>query len=316
MLAGTVNQNGTFSMKVEKVGIDTVLSGIIAMVCDAQGSKPPLRKLTDKLAGIFVPVIIGISLITFIIWLISDPVDGLTYGILSMVTVLVIACPCALGLAMPTAITMGVGIGAEKGILIKNVATLENAVKITAVVLDKTGTVTEGKPDVRQIIWYQDDEYFKRIFSSMEKFSEHPLAGAVVKYLGYKEMEPITDFRNIAGGITAVVNGVRYYAGNRKLMEKNGISLELNLSATEEIPDDKTNIWFATMGRVLAVATIEDVLRENVPDAVNKLKSMGMKIFMVTGDNQGAAGNVAEKINVDGYRANALPSDKIDFVKK
>lgn len=183
VFAGTINQKGSFRFRAEKVGAATMLAQIIRMVQEAQGSKAPVQKLADKIAGIFVPAIIGIALLSFVLWLVFDPSGGLTHGILATVTVLVIACPCALGLATPTAVMVGIGKGAEKGILIRDAVSLETAGKIDTVVMDKTGTLTEGKPVVTDIIWANGDDRAKAVFLSLEKLSEHPLADAVVHYL-------------------------------------------------------------------------------------------------------------------------------------
>lgn len=214
VFAGTINQKGSFRFRAEKVGAATMLAQIIRMVQEAQGSKAPVQKLADKIAGIFVPAIIGIALLSFVLWLVFDPSGGMTHGILAAVTVLVIACPCALGLATPTAVMVGIGKGAEKGILIRDAVSLETAGKIDTVVMDKTGTLTEGKPVVTDIVWANGDDRAKAVFFSLEKLSEHPLADAVVHYFAGVPTLNVERFGSLTGkGIEGTVDGVRYFAG-------------------------------------------------------------------------------------------------------
>ena len=220
VFAGTINQKGSFRFKAEKVGSETMLSQIIRMVQDAQGSKAPVQKLVDRIAAVFVPAIMGIALLAFVLWLIFDPVNGFTRGLLAAVTVLIIACPCALGLATPTAIMVGIGKGAETGILIKDAESLETAKGIDTIVLDKTGTVTEGKPVVTDFIWTAETPLLKNIFYSLEVSSEHPLAEAVANHLKGEAL-PINNFESLTGaGISGIVGEKRYYAGNLRLMKQ------------------------------------------------------------------------------------------------
>ena len=216
---GTINQKGSFEFKAEKVGSATLLSQIIKMVQEAQGSKAPVQKLVDKIAAVFVPVVLGIAVVSFLIWTIFGGENGFTHGLMAFVTVLVIACPCALGLATPTAIMVGVGKGAENGILIKDAESLELAQKINAVILDKTGTITEGKPSVTNAFWISDNENLKVILSSIEQQSEHPLADAVVNYLEVKDKVKLSDFESITGkGVKAHALGEYYFIGTKKLL--------------------------------------------------------------------------------------------------
>ena len=235
VFAGTINQRGSFRFRAEKVGADTVLAHIIRMVQDAQGSKAPVQRLVDRIAAIFVPTIIGIALLSFALWWALAPSDGFTHGLLALVTVLIIACPCALGLATPTAIMVGIGKGAEHGILIKDAESLEAARQIDSILLDKTGTVTEGHPTVTEMTWAEDSPAgLPDIFFSLEKQSEHPLAEAVVGHIQGREL-PVQDFESLTGmGAKAVCQGQTYYAGNLKLLERNGI--KENDEVAEEKP--------------------------------------------------------------------------------
>lgn len=264
VFAGTINQKGSFRFRAEKVGAATMLAQIIRMVQEAQGSKAPVQKLADKIAGIFVPAIIGIALLSFVLWLVFDPSGGMTHGILAAVTVLVIACPCALGLATPTAVMVGIGKGAEKGILIRDAVSLETAGKIDTVVLDKTGTLTEGKPVVTDIVWANGDDRAKAVFFSLEKLSEHPLADAVVHYFAGVPTLNVERFGSLTGkGIEGTVDGVRYFAGSRRLLDEQGIVVgkELNIEAQRLSAEAKSIVWFADSEQALAVAAIATASR-------------------------------------------------------
>jgi Cu2+-exporting ATPase len=231
VFAGTINQKGSFQYVAEKIGSDTLLSQIITMVQNAQGSKAPVQKLVDKIAGIFVPIVIGISIITLISWILLGGENGFTQGLLAMVTVLVIACPCALGLATPTAIMVGVGKGAEKGILIKDAESLELAKKIDTIIFDKTGTLTEGKPSVVASLWKEENHHLQGILFSIESKSEHPLAEAVVKHYSGMSFKTITDFESITGfGVKAKVEDKTYFVGSKRLLEDNSITIDNSFS--------------------------------------------------------------------------------------
>ncbi len=227
VFAGTINQKGSFRFRAAKVGTDTVLAQIIRMIQDAQGSKAPVQKLVDKVAAIFVPVIISIALLAFVLWITLAPANGFTHGLLALVTVLIIACPCALGLATPTAIMVGIGKGAERGILIKDAESLEIAKKVNTIVLDKTGTITEGKPVVAEIVWLHDNDSPKSIFCALEHHSEHPLAEAVVNYFGNTSAVPLEHFESLTGkGVKGIIEKETWFAGNAALMLENGIILD------------------------------------------------------------------------------------------
>ncbi|NDV58454.1 cation-translocating P-type ATPase [Bacteroides sp. 519] len=317
--AGTINQKGSFLFKAEKIGAETMLAHIIRMVQDAQGSKAPVQKLVDKIAAIFVPVIIGIAVLSFIIWLLLDPVSGFTHGLLAMVTVLVIACPCALGLATPTAIMVGIGKGAEKGILIKDAESLETARKVDTIVLDKTGTITEGKPLVLDMVWLGNKEYDKEVFLSLEKLSEHPLADAVVNYFSSVSPVSINNFKSITGkGIKGQYNGIDYYAGNSKLLEEQNITIDnsLRIASKRLSGEQKTVIWFADSSKALAVAGIIDSIKETSIKAITNLQASGINVYMLTGDNEATAREIATKAGIKHYKAEVLPNEKADFVKE
>lgn len=318
VFAGTINQKGSFRFSADKVGRDTVLAQIIRMVQDAQGSKAPVQKLVDKIASIFVPVIIGIAVLAFILWVIFDPSEGFIHGLLAMVTVLIIACPCALGLATPTAIMVGIGKGAENGILIKDAESLEIAKKIDTVVLDKTGTITEGKPVVTDLIWLNEDDQQGNIFFSMEKLSEHPLADAVTDYLENMSYIRPDNFESLTGrGIKASFNELTYYAGNRQLLEENNIQLvnELEKEAMRLMSESKTVIWFADSEKSLAIAGITDKIKDSSVIAIAELQSSGIDVYMLTGDNDATAKEIASKSGIKHYKAEILPEGKADFVK-
>ena len=239
--AGTINQKGSFRFQAEKVGSDTMLAHIIRMVQDAQGSKAPVQKLVDRIASVFVPAIMLIAFITFLAWLILAPSNGFTQGLLAAVTVLIIACPCALGLATPTAIMVGIGKGAELGILIKDAESLETARKVDTIVLDKTGTLTEGRPVVTDLLWDNEQEKCEAAFFSLESLSEHPLAEAVCKHLHEKAL-PVEQFESVTGkGIRGQINGKRYQAGNLRLLQEEGITISdaLQNKARQLAPNPK-----------------------------------------------------------------------------
>ena len=318
VFAGTINQKGSFHFRAEKVGAATMLAQIIRMVQEAQGSKAPVQKLADKIAGIFVPAIIGIALLSFVLWLVFDPSGGLTHGILAAVTVLVIACPCALGLATPTAVMVGIGKGAEKGILIRDAVSLETAGKIDTVVLDKTGTLTEGKPVVTDIVWANGDDRAKAVFFSLEKLSEHPLADAVVHYFAGVPTLNVERFGSLTGkGIEGTVDGVRYFAGSRRLLDEQGIVVgkELNIEAQRLSAEAKSIVWFADSEQALAVAAIADRIKDSSVEAVRELQAAGIDVYMLTGDSRAVAGHIAEKAGIRHFEAEILPQDKAAFVK-
>ena len=330
VFAGTINQKGSFRFRAEKVGTDTLLAKIIHMVQDAQGSKAPVQQLVDKIAGIFVPTIIGIAVLAFIVWMMLDGTGGFTHGLLAFVTVVIIACPCALGLATPTAIMVGIGKGAERGILIKDAESLEIAKKVNTVVLDKTGTVTEGKPVVSKLVWntptttpnpsISSKDVLPDIFYSLEKLSEHPLADAVVNHLKESaSIDDIQDFETITGkGVKGRTQGRIYFVGNLKLLEENRIAISRSLreEATRLTAEAQTVIWFADEENVLAIAGITDRIKETSIRAVSELHAAGIEVHMLTGDNEATAREIARKAGIAHYQASVLPQDKAAFVSR
>ena len=319
VFAGTINQKGSFQFKALKVGKETLLAQIIKMVQEAQGSKAPVQKLVDKIAGVFVPIVIGIALLTFILWLLLGGNNGIEHGLLAAVTVLVIACPCALGLATPTAIIVGVGKAAEQGILIKDAESLELAKKINAIVLDKTGTITEGKPKVTAIKWLNEDALTKQILLSIEKKSEHPLAEAVVHYFSNIKDIQLLSFESITGkGAKATYADETYFVGNSKLLTTNNISItdELQQQSNQWSNQAQTVIWFANSTKALAVIAISDKIKETSITAIQQLKAIDVEIYMLTGDNEATAKAIAEQTGIEHYKAEVLPQHKADFVKQ
>ena len=319
VFSGTINQKGSFQFRAEKIGKDTMLSQIIKMVQDAQGSKAPVQKLVDKIAGIFVPVVILIAIASFITWNILGGDNGFTHGLLALVTVLVIACPCALGLATPTAIMVGVGKGAELGILIKGAESLEQAKKINTIILDKTGTITEGKPVVTDEFWSDNNSQLKQILFSVEKLSEHPLADAVVKHLNQQTKTAISNFESITGkGAKAIFEGETYFIGNKTLLEENGIVFEEPplKKAEQWSKEAKTIIWFSNSKKALAVYAIADQIKPNSKIAIAELQKNGIDVFMLTGDNETTAKAIAHNVGIQHYKAGVLPEQKAAFVKQ
>lgn len=319
VFAGTLNQKGSFRFKAVNVGKDTLLAHIIQMVQEAQSSKAPVQKLVDKISSIFVPVVLGIALLTLAAWLLLGGVNGFVQGLLAAVTVLVIACPCALGLATPTAIMVGMGKGAEQGILIKDAESLEQAKKINAIVLDKTGTITEGKPRVSNLLWEENNKASQMVLVAMEQQSEHPLAEAVLHYFSdLKKESDIRDFQSLTGrGAQACYQQENYYVGSRKLIEEKNILIaaQFQQAATQWTQEAKTVIWFANSARVLGVLAISDTIKTSSVAAIREMQAMGIEVYMLTGDNEATARAVALESGIDHYQAEVLPQQKADFVK-
>ena len=319
VFAGTINQKGSFQFKAVKVGKETMLAQIIKTVQDAQGSKAPVQKLVDKIAGIFVPVVIGIAILTFMLWFVLDGDNGVVHGLLAAVTVLVIACPCALGLATPTAIMVGVGKGAENGILIKDAESLELAKKVDAIVLDKTGTITEGRPEVTGFKWLNNDDAASNVLLSIEKQSEHPLAEAVVKHFDGIPTPALSGFESITGkGAKAGHDNDTYYVGNKKLLAENNIIIDdqLQIQAEQWGSQSKTVIWFLNSRQALAVIAISDNIKEKSAQAIQEMQAMGIDLYMLTGDNEATAKAIAEQTGIRHYKAEVLPQHKAAFIKE
>ena len=319
VFAGTINQKGTFRFVADKIGSDTMLAQIIRMVQDAQGSKAPVQKLVDKIARFFVPAIISISIIAFVAWIFLAPTNGFTNGLLAMVTVLIIACPCALGLATPTAIMVGIGKGAEKGILIKDAQSLEIAQKIDTIILDKTGTITAGHPVVVESLWENGFEHTRKILYSLEKLSEHPLSDAVVKTLQNEKEISIDKFENVPGkGVKGMVGSQTYYVGNLSLLNDNHITIASHLQdlANKWTQKAKTLVWFADSTQAIAAIALTDEIKQTSAEAISQLQKMGVEVYMLTGDNAISAQAISRKVGINHYKAGVLPNEKAQFIKE
>jgi P-type Cu2+ transporter len=324
VFAGTINQKGSFQFKAEKVGGDTVLAQIIRMVKEAQGSKAPVQHLVDKIAGIFVPVVISLALISGVAWFFSGVDNALTHSFLAVVTVLIIACPCALGLATPTAIMVGIGKGADNGILIKDAESLEFAHKVNAIVLDKTGTITMGEPVVNELEWKQNLEVIKYsdILMGIQKKSEHPLAEPVVRYLensGINSDTITSHIESIPGkGVSANIGKDLFFVGNRKLIDEKNISIDDTIAQYAEKwqNEAKTVFFFADRNNVLAVISVSDRIKDSSSEAIRQLHALGIEVHMLTGDNEQTARAIAAETGIDSYRAEVLPHAKYEFIKQ
>ena len=318
--AGTINLKGSFLFTAQNVGEGTVLAQIIRMVQDAQGSKAPVQKLVDRIAAIFVPVVMSIALLSFILWFALDSTDGFSHGLLALVTVLIIACPCALGLATPTAIMVGIGKGAENGILIKDAESLETAGKVDTVLLDKTGTVTEGRPQVTDVAWLEGESGALPILIALERLSEHPLADAVTSHFGCAlASKQISNFKSITGqGIMGECNGSTYLAGNLQLLADHNIDCDRSLVAKADSwsKEAKTVIYFADSKQLLAIIAITDRIKDSSAKAVELLHKAGIEVYMLTGDNEDAARHVANLAGIKHFRAEIRPDGKAEFVKQ
>lgn len=323
VFAGTINQKGSFQFKAVKVGADTILSNIIRMVQQAQGSKAPVQKLVDKIAGIFVPIVIGIAILTFTVWMVVGGDNAFTHALLASITVLVIACPCALGLATPTAIMVGVGKGAENNILIKDAESLETAHRVNAIILDKTGTITKGKPVVTDIAWRKASLplHAKQILYTLENQSEHPLAEAVVNRLKTENIAsvPIINFESVtARGVKGIADGKVYFAGSRRYIDENKsqVDSDIDQQAARWVQDAKTVIYFADSENVLAIIAIADEIKETSKSAIADLQRQDIDVYMLTGDNDQSARAIAAQVGLKQYRAEMLPADKAAFIQQ
>ncbi len=321
--SGTINTTRTFVMEAEKIGADTLLSHIIKMVNDASRSKAPIQKLTDRISKYFVPIVVAISVITFIVWVMFGPEPRYVYAFVNAIAVLIIACPCALGLATPMSVMVGVGKGAQNGVLIKNAEALENMNKIDTLIVDKTGTLTEGKPSVEKVVseeGFKEDEVLQQI-ASLNKYSEHPLAEAIVKYGKEKNItfSDVNDFTAVAGkGVTGTVNGKKIALGNKKLMEetKSAISAKLEESVNKEQQSGKTVSYISIDNAVIGYITITDKIKDTSKKAIEELLKDQINIIMLTGDNAGTAKAVAEELHLTGFKAEFLPEDKLNEIKR
>ena len=325
VVAGTINTTSSFTFKATKVGSETLLAHIVKMVQEAQGSKAPIQALADKISSVFVPVVLVISFVVLGIWLTVGSYylgfsEALSLGLTSFVGILVIACPCALGLATPTAIIVGVGKGAREGILTKDAATLEKLHKVNVVVVDKTGTITKGKPELVSIKNYSklDDQKVISILAGLEKKSEHPIAHAVIEYAKVKNIEPqiVENFEIIKGkGLKGIVDSIEYFAGNTKLISDLKLSIDSKSIETETL-QGKTPVILATKKEIIAVIMVADAIKPEAIEAVKNLHKLGIKMVMLTGDNKNTAQAIAKEVGVDEVLAEALPEDKLQRIKE
>lgn len=322
VFAATLNKSGSFTFTATKVGAETALAQIIRLVEEAQGSKAPIQRIADKVASIFVPVVVGIAVLTFIIWNFLVPEPIFTRALLNFVSVLIIACPCAMGLATPTAVMVGTGLGAENGIVLKGGESLEKAHKLTTIVFDKTGTLTRGEPEVTDIVTTKGiiENKVLEIAASIEAVSEHPLAQAIIEK-GRQEnvtIYPVDNFEALSGlGARGVVNGKDAFVGNQRLMEKKKIELRgLGQAAKRLAHEGKTCIFVANAGRVMGIIGVSDVPKESARETIATLKTMGLNIAMITGDNEKTARAVGDAVGIDQVLAEVLPGDKAGEIRR
>ena len=322
--SGTINGNQSFTMTAEKVGDETLLAQIIKMVNEASRSQAPIQKLADRISAYFVPIVVLVSVITFIIWAIYGPEPSYVYALVNAIAVLIIACPCALGLATPMSIMVGVGKGAQNGVLIKNARALEQMNTIDTLIIDKTGTITEGKPSVEKVVAVSSDYSEKeliRLIASVNAQSEHPLATATTKYANAENVEygEASDFNAVTGkGVEAKFEGKQLALGNEKLMQAENaeISTEIQKKVTTEQEKGKTVSYLAIDKKVVGFVTISDKIKETSKDALRKLQEDGVKVIMLTGDNEKTAAAVAKELNLADFKAGMVPQNKMDEVKR
>jgi Cu+-exporting ATPase len=317
-----MNKSGTFTYKASKVGSDTMLAQIIKLVQEAQGSKAPIQRLADIVSSYFVPIVIMLAFATFGIWYVFGPTPAFLFALLNTVAVLIIACPCAMGLATPTAIMVGTGIGAEHGILIKDAESLEIANKIKTVVFDKTGTLTKGKPEVRDVIalnTFKKDEII-RLAASIEKGSEHSLAEAIVSYADEQNIKThnVTKFQAIAGhGVEGIIGNKKILLGNRRLMDREKVGYKDVTEKITQLEDEgKTVMLLTSNGKLAGLVAVADTVKETAKQAVIALKKKNIEVVMITGDNQRTAQAIAKKLDIDRILAEVLPDQKESEIRK
>ncbi|GIZ15033.1 heavy metal translocating P-type ATPase [Capnocytophaga catalasegens] len=317
VFAGTINQLGSFQMEAEKIGAQTLLSSIVKAVEEAQGSKAPVQKLVDKIAGIFVPAVICIAIISFVLWIILDKQNGFSYGLQAFVTVLVIACPCALGLATPTAIMVGIGKGAENGILIKDAESLELASKVSTIVLDKTGTITEGNPVVTHSFWTNQQKHLPILYS-LEHKSEHPIAQAIIRQWKNIPLVEISDFENKTGqGVQAYTNNLLYRVGSVLWFKELDFIFPENIQQKiDQWKEKSTVILFAEDKNIVAVLAISDTIKKTSKQAIELLQKQSIDVYMLTGDEEKSAQNIAEQVGISHVKSGVKPAEKQSFVKE
>jgi len=322
VIGATVNGTGWLLVRAERIGSDTVLSQIVRMVSNAQRSRAPIQRLADKVAGYFVPSVLAVAVITFLVWFFVGPEPRLAHAVINAVAVLIIACPCALGLATPMAIMVGTGRGAREGILIKNAEALETFQKVDTIVLDKTGTLTQGKPELMSVIAVagEDEERLVRMAASLERGSEHPMAAAIVEAAEANQLQLVQSdgFHSITGkGVVGMVGGHEVSVGSERLFEDQGVSLgDLTTQAEELRRDGQTVVFAAIDGRAVGLLGIADPVKPEAAEALRLLQSEGARIVMLTGDNQTTAAAVARKLGISDFEAGVLPDHKADVIKK
>lgn len=321
VIGATVNQTGTFVLRAEAVGADTVLAQIVQMVADAQRSRAPIQKLADTVSGYFVPIVVAAAVITFGVWALFGPAPALAFAVVNAVAVLIIACPCALGLATPMSIMVGVGRGAQHGILVKNAEAIETAEKITHLITDKTGTLTEGRPEVVEIVTHEgiDESDLLRAAAAVERHSEHPLARAVVKRAGTagQQVPEATEFASTTGGgVSGRVGRAWIRVGKPGFLAESDVTIPSALTQRAEVLQERarTVVWVARDRDVLGFIAIADPIKASTPDAIRELHALGIKVIMATGDNRRTAGAVARELGIDDFRAEVSPQDKHDFI--
>lgn len=323
LFAGTINQKGNIEMLARKVGADTVLSQIVQAVQDAQASKPPIQKLVDKIAGIFVPVVMAIAFISSVIWYVATPVEPFSMAVVILITVLIIACPCALGLATPTALMVGIGRGAEQGILIKDASVLERAYKLTTIILDKTGTLTEGRPQVTDLKLAEgvEEKSILPQLLSLESASEHPIGAAIANHLKGHETDivAVDEFTSITGqGVRGVFDGELFRVGKWSWLQDEGVIADESLSefAAQLQSEAKTVVFFSVGTKLLGLIAVADRVRESAKAAVSQLKNRGLEVRLLTGDNRETAAAVAKEVGIEHFTAEVMPADKGTTVKE
>lgn len=322
VISGTINGTKSFVMIAEKVGSETLLAQIVQMVTDASRSRAPIQKLADSIAKYFVPIVVGVSIITFFVWTIYGPEPSLVYGFINAIAVLIIACPCALGLATPMSVMVGVGKGAQSGVLIKNAEALEVMNKVNVLITDKTGTITEGKPSVEKVVAvHNNEEDLIQLIASVNQYSEHPLAQAVVNFAKAKNigLTEVNDFDSVTGkGVVGTVAGKKIALGNKKLMEheKATISKDLESTVITEQKLGKTVSYIAVDGVAVGYVAITDAIKTTSANAIKELMSQGVEVIMLTGDNENTAKAVADELHLTSFIAGCLPQDKLNEIKR
>jgi Cu2+-exporting ATPase len=322
--SGTINGNRTFVMRAEKVGAETLLSRIIEMVNSASKSKAPIQRLADRISGYFVPIVVGVAILTFIVWVINGGEHAYVYAMVNAIAVLIIACPCALGLATPMSVMVGVGKGAQSGVLIKNATSLEHMSSIDTIVIDKTGTLTEGKPSVEKVVSvdqnFKDDDILRKAVA-LNNHSEHPLARAVLRYAETRNISSpaVTGFEAVTGkGVTGMLENRKLALGNERLMEQAGatVSATLKTRIEEEQRSGKTVSYLSEGLTAIGYVVISDQIKESSREAIRDLQREGLEVIMFTGDNESTAASVSRDLGLNGYKAQMLPQDKLEEIKK